>query len=100
MGSLLVGVIIWILLFRRLLPTLTTEFTTLHMVAVAALAVAIFGTALNDGGITIWYTLTSAFTVTVAALWIDRSSHPNVTQRAAPQGGPDLRPELRRDSAS
>ena len=74
MGSLLVGVIVWILLFRRLLPTLTTEFTTLHMVAVAALAVAILGTALNDGGITIWYTLTSAFTVTVAALWIDRSS--------------------------
>jgi hypothetical protein len=100
MGSLLVGVIVWILLFRRLLPTLTTEFTTLHMVAVAALAVAILGTALNDGGITIWYTLTSAFTVTVAALWIDRSSHPNVTQRAAPQGGPDLRPELRRDSAN
>jgi hypothetical protein len=85
MGSLLVGVIVWILLFRRLLPTLTTEFTTLHMVAVAALAVAILGTALNDGGITIWYTVTLTLTLTVAALWIDRTSHPNVTQQAAPQ---------------
>jgi hypothetical protein len=100
MGSLLVGVIVWILLFRRLLPTLTTEFTTLHMVAVAALAVAILGTALNDGGITIWYTVTLTLTLTVAALWIDRTSQPNVIQRAAPQGGPDLRPELRRDSAN
>jgi hypothetical protein len=98
MGSLLVGVIVWILLFRRLLPTLTTEFTTLHMVAVAALAVAILGTALNDGGITIWYTVTLTLTLTVAALWTDRTSHPNLTQQASPQGGPDLRPELRRDS--
>jgi hypothetical protein len=87
MGLVLVGVVVWILLFRRLLPGLRTEFTTLHMVAVAALAVAILGTALNDGGITIWYTLTLTFTVTVAALWIDRTSHPNMTHRAAPQEG-------------
>jgi hypothetical protein len=100
MSAVLGGVVVWILLFRRLLPTLTTEFTTLHMVAVAALAVAILGTALNDGGITIWYTVTLTLTLTVAALWIDRTSQPNVIQRAAPQGGPDLRPELRRDSAN
>jgi hypothetical protein len=44
------------------------------MVAVATLAVAILGTALNDGGITIWYTATLTFTLTVAALWIDAIS--------------------------
>jgi hypothetical protein len=87
MGSVFVGVIVWILLFRRLLPALRTEFTTLHTVAVAALAVAILGTALNDGGITIWYTLTLALTVTVSALWVDRTSHLNVIQRAARQAG-------------
>jgi hypothetical protein len=86
MGSVFVGVIVWILLFRRLLPALRTEFTTLHTVAVATLGVAILGTALNDGGITIWYTLTLAFTVTVSALWVDRTSHLNVIQRAALDG--------------
>ena len=85
MGSVVVGVVVWIFLFRRLLPALTTEFTTLHMVAVAALAVAILGTGLNDGGITIWYTVTLTFIVTIAALWTDRTSHPNVTDRARRQ---------------
>jgi hypothetical protein len=86
LGSVVVGVVVWILLFRRLLPTLTTEFTTLHMVAVATLAVAILGTALNDGGITIWYTITLTFTVTVAALWTG-TSRPDVTHR--PHGKQD-----------
>jgi hypothetical protein len=87
MGSVLVGVVVWILLFRLLLPALATEFTTLHTVAVAAFSVAILGTALNDGGITIWYTLTAAFTLTVSALWVDRTSHLNVIHQAARQGG-------------
>jgi hypothetical protein len=87
MSTLLVGVVVWVLLFRRLLPALRTEFTTLHTVAVAALGVAILGTAVNDGGITVWYTVTLAFTVTVSALWVDRTSHLNVISRAARQGG-------------
>jgi hypothetical protein len=85
MGSLLLGVVVWVLLFRRLLPALRTEFTTLHMVAVAALGVAILGTAVNDGGITVWYTVTLAFTVTISALWLDRT-HLNVIHRTARQG--------------
>jgi hypothetical protein len=87
MGAVLVGVIVWVFLFRRLLPVLRTEFTTLHTVAVAALGVAILGTALNDGGITIWYTVTPAFTVTVSALWVDHTSHLNVIHQAARRGG-------------
>jgi hypothetical protein len=85
MGSVLVGVVVWILLFRRLLPALTTGFTTLQMVAVATLAVAILGTGLNDGGITIWCTVTLTFILTIAALWTDRTPHPNVTHRARRQ---------------
>jgi hypothetical protein len=61
--------------------------STLHTVAVAALGVAILGTAVNGGGITIWYTVTLAFTVTVSALWVDRTSHLNVIHRAAWHGG-------------
>jgi hypothetical protein len=73
-GPVLVGVVVWVFLFRRLLPALRTEFTTLHMVAVAALGVAILGTAVNDGGITVWYTITLAFTLTVSALWVGHAS--------------------------
>jgi hypothetical protein len=87
MGSVFVGVVVWVLLFRLLLPALRTEFTTLRTVAVAALGVAILGTALNDGGITIWYTLTLAFTVIVSALWVDRTYHLNVIHRDAWHGG-------------
>jgi hypothetical protein len=87
MGAVLVGVVVWVFLFRRLLPALRTEFTTLHMVAVAALGVAILGTAVNDGGITVWYTVTLAFTMTVSALWVDRTSHLSVIHQAARQGG-------------
>ena len=92
MGSVFVGVIVWMLLFRRLLPELRTEFTTLHTVAIAALGVAILGTAVNDGGITVWYTVTLAFTVTLSALWVDRTSHLNVIHRAAWHGTPRLNP--------
>jgi hypothetical protein len=76
MGLVLAGVVVWVFLFRRLLPPLRTEFTTLQLVAVATLAVAILGTALNDGGVTIWYTATLTFTLSVAALWIDPISTP------------------------
>jgi hypothetical protein len=87
MSTLVVGVVVWVILFRRLLPALRTGFTTLHTVAVAALGVAILGTAVNDGGITVWQTVTLAFTITASALWVDRTSHLNVIHRAARQRG-------------
>jgi len=87
LGLVVAGVVAWVVLFRRLLPPLRTQFTTLRIVAVATLAVAILGTALNDGGITIWYTVTPAFTVTVSALWVDHTSHLNVIHQAARRGG-------------
>ena len=92
LGLVVAGVVAWVVLFRRLLPPLRTQFTTLRIVAVATLAVAILGTALNDGGITIWYTVTLTFTLTVAAFWTDPISHLNVTHRTAPQRGSAHRP--------
>jgi hypothetical protein len=74
-GTLIVGVAVWILLFRRLLPSASDDFGTIRPVAIAALAVAILGTLLNDGGVTIWYTSTAAFTITVTALLVDRAHH-------------------------
>ena len=70
-GSLVIGVAVWIVIFGHLVPRLAGEFSTIHTTAVAALSVAILGTLLNDGGITIWYTMTAAIAISVTALWVD-----------------------------
>jgi hypothetical protein len=56
-------------------PALADQFRTIREVAVAALAVAVLGTLVNDGGVTVWYTLTGSFTITVATLFIDQTYH-------------------------
>jgi hypothetical protein len=40
-------------------------------VAIAGLAVAILGTVLNDGGISVWLTATAAYAVTIAWFVLD-----------------------------
>ena len=72
-GTLLIGVMLWLLMFRYVLPVLAAEFTTLRLVAWTVLATAILGTLLNDGGISVWLTMTAAFTVTVGSLWVGRA---------------------------
>jgi hypothetical protein len=74
-GSLILGTALWIIIFGRLVPTLADQFSTIHTTAVAALSVAILGTLTNDGGITIWYTITAATTISLLALWVDREYH-------------------------
>lgn len=72
-GALLIGIVLWGLMFRRVLPVLTDDFTTLRPVAVAVLATAILGTVLNDGGIYVWLVVTAVFSLTVVSLWVDRA---------------------------
>jgi hypothetical protein len=72
-ASLVVGALVWLLIFRRLLPALAGQFSTLRTTTVAALGVAVLGTVLNDGGVTVWYTVTAAFAVSVAALATERA---------------------------
>jgi hypothetical protein len=67
-GSLVAGAVVWVLLFHRLLPAVADGFSTLRTTAVAALAAAVLGTLLNDGGVTVWSTLTAAFAISVAGL--------------------------------
>jgi hypothetical protein len=72
-AAAVVGVALWLLVFRRLLPVAAEAFPTLRPVAIAAFATAVLGTLLNDGGISVWGTLTAMFTLTVASLWAGRS---------------------------
>jgi hypothetical protein len=75
-GSLLIGVLLWIVIFRFVVPRISTDFTTVRSTLIAALIVAILGTVLNDGGIFVWLTVTAEITATVGWFffdWADRN---------------------------
>lgn len=72
--SILLGVLGWIVMFRRIIPQLSDDFTTLRPLAWAVLATAVLGMLLNDGGISVWITLTGCFALTVVSLWVGRES--------------------------
>jgi hypothetical protein len=76
-----VGVVLWLLIFRYALPVLTEEFTTLRPVLLSLLGTAVLGTLLNDAGISVWLTVTSAVTVSVAWFCVER-----VQRRGWPAG--------------
>lgn len=69
-GAIIVGGAIWVLIFRYLAPRI--EVTDLRPVAAAVLMTAFLGTVLNDGGISVWITVTGAFMLTCFAFWLDR----------------------------
>jgi hypothetical protein len=77
--SLAIGIPIWLGVFRWALPRITPAYLTIRPVAVAGLAVAILGTLLNDGGISIWLTATAAYAVTITWFVLD-----HFRSRAAP----------------
>lgn len=70
---LVLGIPLWLLMFRYLLPVLAADFSTIRTVAVAVLGTAILGTLLNDGGINVWLTVSSLFVVMIGSLWVERS---------------------------
>jgi hypothetical protein len=75
-GSVLIGVVLWIVILRFVVPRISTDFTTVRSTLIAALIVAILGTVLNDGGIFVWLTVTAEITVTVGWFffdWADRN---------------------------
>jgi hypothetical protein len=72
-GSLIIGIALWIAIFRYALPAISSEFQTLRGTLVAALVTAIVGTLLNDGGISVWLTATAAITTTTAWFLVDHA---------------------------
>jgi hypothetical protein len=73
LASLLIGGVLWLLIFRLVLPVLIPTFPTLRLVAWAVLATAALGTLLNDGGISVLIAASGSFAFTVASLWVDRA---------------------------
>ncbi|GAA3563628.1 hypothetical protein GCM10022197_18990 [Microlunatus spumicola] len=68
-GSILVGVALWFVMFRWAVPRLSPGFTTLRATLVAILLVAVVGTLVNDGGIGVWQPATAVATTAVGCLW-------------------------------
>ena len=70
-GSLLIGVVLWVVIFRYVVPRVSPDFTTVRSVLIATLIVAIVGTVLNDGGIFVWLTVTAQITVVTGWFFFD-----------------------------
>jgi hypothetical protein len=74
-GSLLIGVMLWIAIMTYLVPRVSADFTTLRSTLVAILIVAILGTLLNDGGISVWLTATAEVTIVMGWFFLDWAEH-------------------------
>jgi hypothetical protein len=72
-GSLLIGIVLWIVIFRYVLPRISPEFSTARSTLIAALVVAIVGTLLNDGGIFVWLTVTAQISIAMGWFFFDWS---------------------------
>lgn len=72
-GAVLIGAVLWVVMFRTVLPLLADGFGTLRAVAVAVLATAVLGTVLNDGGVYVWLVVTAVFSLTVGSLWAEQA---------------------------
>jgi nucleotide-binding universal stress UspA family protein len=84
-GSLLIGVVLWIGIFSYVVPRISPDFTTVRSTGHAVLVVAILGTLLNDGGISVWLTVTAEITIVMGWFffdWAERSGWTPRTVRA------------------
>jgi hypothetical protein len=70
-GSLLIGVVLWIVIFVYVVPRISSDFSTARSALIATLIVAIVGTVLNDGGIFVWLTVTAQITVIMGWFFFD-----------------------------
>jgi hypothetical protein len=65
-GALIIGIACWVVMFRYALPLVRQQFSTIEPVLIALLGTAILGAVVNDGGGSVWLTVTAYSTVTIA----------------------------------
>lgn len=87
-GSVLVGVVLWVVMFRWGVPQLRAGFTTLRPTLLAVLLVAVIGTLVNDGGIGVWQPATAVAATAVGCLW---SAHLRARAEAPDSSAPPPR---------
>jgi hypothetical protein len=70
-GSLLIGVLLWIVILTYVVPRVSSDFSTVRSTLIAILIVAILGTLLNDGGVSVWLTATAEVAVVMGWFFLD-----------------------------
>ena len=87
-GSLLIGVMLWIVIMTYVVPRASSDFSTVRSTLIAILIVGILGTLLNDGGISVWLTATAVVTVVIGWFfldWAERDDWAISSRRSQPQ---------------
>jgi hypothetical protein len=70
-GSLLIGLMLWIVILNYAAPRVAPDSSTVRSTLIAILIVAILGTLLNDGGVSVWLTATAQVTVLMGWFFLD-----------------------------
>ena len=78
--AFIVGIALWVVIYRAL-PDLSADLVTPRPLAGAAWATAVLGTALNDGGVAVWLTLSAAFALSIGSLWVESRFYPSPITR-------------------
>ena len=76
-GSLLIGVVLWIVILTYVVPRVSPDFSTVRSTLIAILIVAILGTLLNDGGASVWLTATAEVAVVMGWFLLDWAERNN-----------------------
>jgi hypothetical protein len=82
-GSLLIGILLWIVIFKYVVPRIAPDFTTVRSVLIAVLMIAIVGSLLNDGGISVWLAATAQVTIVMGWFFFDWAERNEWTPRTA-----------------
>ena len=56
--ALVLGIAVWVVAIRFVVPRVSNEFSTLGPVVHAVMAIGVLGTLLNDAGIFVWLAAT------------------------------------------
>jgi hypothetical protein len=75
--------VLWIVIFKYVVSRISPDFTTARSALIAALIVAILGTVLNDGGISVWLTVTGEMTIVMSWFFLDWAERSAWTPRSA-----------------
>jgi hypothetical protein len=69
LAAIALGVAVWVLAIRFVVPAVGEDFLMLGPVVHAAMATGVLGTLVNDGGISVWLTVTTVLVSPLAWFW-------------------------------
>jgi hypothetical protein len=92
--AILLGVAVWVLAIRFVVPVATDEFSTLDLVVHAVMATGVLGTVLNDAGVYVWLAATVTLISPLAWFWAkgaEMMKDPAPSTRQDPSRSPSTR---------